>query len=168
MVKYVMTEASRVDFTAYAPMHTFKGWAVQGLAGEIELDCAQPDILSLSATAATMEFETVDTSRTKAMRDYFQLARHSQASFTMTECRQFHSTGDTTYQADMEGVLLFGGIRRLVPITCALTVGESTLDAQIQCKWSFKAYGLKAPRLLFLTVRDIVDIHGNLHFTKSD
>ena len=54
--------------------------------------------------------------------------------------------------------------RRQLPVSFIITRGNSGFSIDLDFKWSFKAYGLKAPRLLFLTVRDIVDISGNGEF----
>ncbi len=164
---YTITGASRVDFTAYAPMHAFKGWTVRDLTGHIEVDFENQTIKEFSAVASTLAFETADAERTQAMKDYFHFAKHPQASFQMTECRQFQRSGERGLQATVAGALELSGVRRLVPIVCAIQNKENDLHMQLRLKWSFNAYGLKAPRLLFLTVRDIVDIQGNLHFTQS-
>jgi hypothetical protein len=62
------------------------------------------------------------------------------------------------------GILELSGIRRQLPIVCMVTKNDEMMIIDLQFKWSFKAYGMKAPRLLFMTVRDIVDIKAHLEF----
>ncbi len=56
------------------------------------------------------------------------------------------------------------GQRRQLPVEFVIIRNGHGFSIDLAYKWSFKAYGLKAPRLLFLTVRDIVDISGKGEF----
>jgi hypothetical protein len=51
-----------------------------------------------------------------------------------------------------------------LPVDFRIIRDDQGFSIDLDYKWSFKAYGLKAPRLLFLTVRDIVDISGKGKF----
>ncbi len=161
-MKYEITDTSRVDFVAYAPMHTFKGWTVQGVTGFFDIDFEEMKVHQVQAEALNEFFDTGYAERNKAMFDFFSFATNKKSSFYLTECKEFTKKTDTTYQISMLGVLEFAGIRRQLPITCILRKDGDSLIASMKVKWSFKAYGIKAPRLLFLTVRDIVDISADL------
>ena len=159
------TEKSRVDFTAQAPMHTFKGWAVEALQGDIEIDFDALTVQKIQATVDAGCFDTGDAGKNKAMVDFFVLEKYPEASFVMTECTEFIQTTANNYKMTVLGILELSGIRRQMPITCMVKKNEGQIEIDLQFKWSFKAYGMKAPRLLFLTVRDIVDIKAHLEFT---
>lgn len=165
-MKYKVTDKSRVDFTAQAPMHTFKGWASKSMQGEITIDFDSLELQHIEVAVETNSFDTGDADKNKAMKDFFNLESHPQASFIMTECCEFCRMADNSYKMTVLGILELAGIRRQLPITCMLTNNNEQIDINLQFKWSFKAYGMKAPRLLFMTVRDIVDIKAHLEFAK--
>ncbi len=157
---YTLSRDFRVDFTAYAPFHTFKGWSIKGIDAQISIDFQHLEILNASATAQTRFFDTGYADRNKAMVDYMQQEKFPEASVEMTECKEFVLQDDGRYRADILAVLEFIGERRQLPITFYVAKESGKITIDLAFKWSFKAYGLKAPRLLFLTVRDIVDIRG--------
>ncbi|PIE65364.1 MAG: hypothetical protein CSA26_03305 [Desulfobacterales bacterium] len=167
-MKYCLTEKCRVDFVAYAPMHTFKGWTTKGLSGFVDVDFSKKRLHHIEAVSLTEFFDTGYDDRNKAMVDFFDLKRNSESSFTMTECREFSDAGKSVYKVVVLGILDFAGIRRQLPLTCYLKDNGDMITLDISFKWSFKAYGIKAPRLLFLTVRDIVDISARLEFKKEE
>jgi len=164
-MKYTVTDKSRVDFTAQAPMHTFKGWAAKGLKGVIEIDFDTLGLQHIQVAVDANCFDTGDADKNKAMKDFFALDSHPEASFVLTECQEFCKMADDNYKMTVLGILELAGIRRQLPITCKLTKNNEQILIDLQFKWSFKAYGMKAPRLLFMTVRDIVDIEAHLVFT---
>ncbi len=147
---------------AYAPMHTFKGWTIQGLTGFFDIDFEEMKVHQVEAVALNEFFDTGYADRNKAMVDFFKFETNKTSSFHLTECKEFKKISDTKYHISMLGVLEFAGIRRQLPITCILLKNGESMTASMKVKWSFKAYGIKAPRLLFLTVRDIVDISADL------
>ena len=167
-MKYVLTDNSRVDFVAHAPLHAFKGWAIGGLQAEAEIDVDQGTLQCLRAEVETRCFDTADRERTRAMSRYFALPDHPRAGFSLSECREFRYLGGNRWRTAMLGVLDFVDIRRQLPLTGLLQMANGRLLWDLQCKWSFKAYGLKAPRMLFLAVRDIVDIAAHLEFIPQE
>ncbi len=166
-MKYKVTDKSRVDFTAQAPMHTFKGWAVEGMKGDLHIDFDSLELQHIEVSVDANCFDTGDTDKNKAMKDFFTLDSHPEASFLMTECREFCRMADNSYKMTVLGILELAGIRRQLPITCMVKKNDTRINIDLQFKWSFKAYGMTAPRLLFMTVRDIVDIKAHLEFTNS-
>jgi polyisoprenoid-binding protein YceI len=167
-LKYVLTDESRVDFIAHAPLHAFKGWAVRGLTGLADLDAAACRLHDVRAAVETRCFDTGDAERNRAMERFFSLDAHPQASFVCGECREFsvlqNKGGGNVHRVTVVGVLDFAGVRRQLPVTGTMRVNDGRLVWDLRFKWSFKAYGLKPPRLLFLTVRDIVDVKAHLEF----
>lgn len=160
-------EKSKAIFIAYAPMHKFKGWVAKGLKGILELDTENFSIENIVASAQTQFFDTGDADKNKAMVDYFDLSTNSETSFTMTGLQGIQSVADDKYRAKILGILDFAGIRRQLPVTCVIQKQDTRIIFDISLKWSFKAYGLKRPQLLFLTVRDIVDINAHLEFVPE-
>lgn len=166
-MKYTLTNNSRVAFTAYAPMHAFKGWAAEGLHGSLKIEFDNLEIRNIVVISEISCFDTGDPERNRAMNNFFSLEKHPEASFVMTECREFCRLDNGRYRITVQGVLELAGIRRQLPITFMIQPDEAQIQLDLEFKWSFKAYGLKAPRLLFLTVRDIVDIKAHLEFTTT-
>lgn len=148
-------------------MHAFKGWVEKGLAGVLEFDREAETISAITATAESDRFETGDAERNKAMEEFFDLKAHPETSFILTECRDFKVITEKRYQATIIGILEFAGIRRQLPIACSIAEQGNRILFDISLKWSFKAFGLKSPRLLFLTVRDIVNINAHLEFVSN-
>lgn len=168
MIYTLDEQASKANFIAYAPMHKFKGWVKEGLKGAIDIDLSANILTNIEAVAKTEAFDTGDVERNKAMEDYFSLQDHLETSFVMTECKSFKKRGGNAYQLTVLGILDFAGIRRQLPISCNVKEGDDgRIIFDLAFKWSFKAYGLKVPRLLFLTVRDIVDINAHLEFVPE-
>lgn len=131
----------------------------------MEIDFDSFTLQHIEATLLTNCFNTGDMKKNQAMTDYFSLKNHPQASFIMTKCRKFSKLTNNSYQLIISGALQFASIHRQLAINCMIKRNATDmLFCNLQFKWSFKAYGLKAPRLLFLTVRDIVDINAHLEF----
>lgn len=167
-MKYLLTQNSRINFTAHAPLHSFKGWAARGLEGRMEIDFEACLLEQTRITLATRWFDTGDIHKNRAMQDFFHLAEHPQAGFVMTECREFNRLEENRFRITVLGILDFAGIRRQMVITSLLTRTGDLISMDLRFKWSFTAFGLKPPRLLFLTVRDIVDIQAHLEFRKQE
>ena len=161
---YKLTGNYDVGFTAYAPLHTFKGWARQGVEAKIGINFDAKTISYARASAKTSCFDTGFKDRNKAMADYMQIQKFSESSIELTEVKAFNQLDDTRYQINALAVLEFMGQRRQLPVDFSITRNGLGFSIDLDCKWSFKAYGLKSPRLLFLTVRDIVDISGKGEF----
>lgn len=164
MANYRLTENYRVDFTAYAPLHTFKGWSSKGLESEIEIDFEKMTVNRIKASAQVCFFETGDRERDRAMMKYMDPETFSEATIEMTECGSFTRTGPEKFSGSALALLSFMGVCRQLPVAFTAERREGRLFVETSLKWSFGAYGLKAPRLLFLTVRDIVDISGHGEF----
>nr|WP_320012568.1 YceI family protein [uncultured Desulfobulbus sp.] len=163
-MKYVLTDNSRVNFVAHAPLHRFKGWAEKGVQGGLEIDLAGGVVRSLHAEVETSCLQTPDQERTQAMRQFFNFADHPYATFKLAQEAALRPVGTDRWNTQMPGILSFVDIHRQLPVKGMLRRENERLIWELQCKWSFKAYGLKAPRLLMLTVRDIVDISARLEF----
>jgi len=159
-MKYMLTQDYRVDFTAYAPMHTFKGWTVKGIEAEVEIDFHSLVLNKLHAVAEVAFFTTGNEDRNKAMSDYLVVGRFPKASVEMIECKSFKKVNRGAYRVSVLAVLEFMSIRRQMPIIFYAVPADGEMKIEVALQWSFKGYGLNAPRLLFLKVRDIVDIKG--------
>lgn len=160
---YELIGGGRVDFTARAPLHLFRGWAESGLSGILQLD----NRLVPSALEARLDndfLRTPDAARTRAMRDYFALVRHPSSSFIMSDLGECAQIDERSYRAVLWGALDFAGVRRRLPVTCLARVGDGEVVMNLRCTWSFRAFGFKRPRLLFLAVADLVDIRAELRF----
>ncbi|MBM9612829.1 YceI family protein [Desulfobulbus rhabdoformis] len=167
-MKYVLTDRSRVNFVAHAPLHKFKGWAEEGLSGGLDIDLEHGMVSSLHAEVETRCFQTPDQERTRAMSQFFNLSEHPYATFKIGQQISLRPAGKDCWSTKMPGILSFVDIHRLLPVIGKLRLENERLIWELQCKWSFKAYGLKAPRLLMLTVRDIVDISARLEFIYQE
>lgn len=154
-----------VGFTAYAPLHTFKGWARQGIEAQMGINFDAGTISYARARAQTCYFDTGFDDRNRALADYMQIDRYPESSIELAEVKAFTRLDDTRFQINALVVLEFMEQRRQLPVSFFITRDDSGFSIDLDFKWSFKAYGLKAPRLLFLTVRDIVNISGTGEFT---
>lgn len=166
---YTLTDNYDVRFTAYAPLHTFKGWTRKEVEAQIGIDFHAQTIAFAKARAKPRCFDTSHADRNKAMADYMQIDKHPEASIELTEVKSFTRMDDTRYKADVLAVLEFMGQARQLPLNLIITrfADKAGFSISLDFKWSFKAFGLKAPSLLFLKVRDIVDISGKGEFTKA-
>jgi polyisoprenoid-binding protein YceI len=150
-------------------MHIFKGWANCGLTGNMEIDFEALSLVSVDAVLDTCCLDTGDKEKNKAMRDFFNLDNHPESRFMMTQCLEFcRLKKDGGYRITVQGILDFAGIRRQLPITANISTDGKKINMDLQFKWSFRAYGLKPPRLLFMSVRDIVDIKAHLEFEQTN
>lgn len=162
--EYKLTANYDVGFTAYAPLHTFKGWSRQGVDARIGINFDAGTISYARASAQTCCFDTGFDDRNRAMADYMQIDKYPESSIELTQVKAFTRLDDTRFQIEALAVLVFMGQRRQLPVSFLITRENNGFSIDLDFKWSFKAYGLKAPRLLFLTVRDIVDISGKGKF----
>nr|WP_321400894.1 hypothetical protein [uncultured Desulfobacter sp.] len=161
---YQLTGEYNVGFTAYAPLHTFKGWTRQGVEAQMGIDFEAKSISYARASAKTVFFDTGFKDRNKAMADYMQIREYPESSIELSEVKKFNRLDDSRYQINALAVLEFMGQRRQLPVDFSIVRDDHGFSIDLDYKWSFKAYGLKAPRLLFLAVRDIVDISGKGKF----
>ena len=164
-MKYILARDYRVNFKAYAPMHTFKGWCTKGVKAEMEIDFNALSLHKLVAVAKVSHFTTGDGARTLAMANYMMVNRFPKASIEMTKCNSFQKLKKGAYRISVVTLLEFMGIQRQLPIIFYAVPTNDGIKIEVAFRWSFKAFGLKAPRLFFLTVRDIVDIKGWGKFT---
>ncbi len=163
-MKYTIdTEKSEADFTAFAPMHKFKGTVSGCITGGVEFDSEECKLSSFTAEADTTAFTTGDAERNKAMQDFFDFPAHPKAGFTLKNPAILTKKDEDEYSGTLQGELEFAGITRDVPLSCFLRRNKSgKLVLGLSLKWSFKTFGIKAPRLLFLTVKDEVEINASL------
>ncbi len=165
---FTLSESYRVEFTAYAPLHTFKGWTVEGVTAAMGIDFEARTITFAHATAKTKYFDTGFDDRNKAMQEFMKIDSLPEASIEMTELTSFTPVDKNRFKISVLAVLEFMGERRQLPIHFTATLTDTDeLTIELDFKWSFKAFGIKAPRLLFLTVRDIVDISGHGTFVPA-
>lgn len=166
---YTLTDNYDVHFIAYAPLHTFKGWTCKEVEAQISIDFDAQTIAFAKARAKTRCFDTGHPDRNKAMADYLKIDQHPEAAIELTEVKSFARMDDIRYKAEVLAVLEFMGQVRQLPLNFIITRSADNMGFSIDLdfKWSFKAFGLKAPSLLFLTVRDIVDISGKGEFTQT-
>jgi len=163
-LQYTLTDNSRVEFIARAPLHSVKGRATTGLAGTAVFDLDQQEVHHIRVTAATGTFQTDDPEKTRAMAKFFTFAEHPETSFIMTGCREFLLLASGNHRITVQGILTFAGIRRQLPITSIIRRSGQNVMWDLQFKWSFTAYGLQPPSLLFMKLRDIVDVRACLEF----
>jgi len=143
-------------------MHTFKGHTTEDVEAEIEIDFNALTLDSARARADVRKFTTLDADRDKAMQAFMDPDANPEAAIEMTKVEAFEQIDDRHYRIQCLAILTFMGIRRQMPVAFSLCRdGNSGFTIDVTFKWSFQAYGLKAPRLLFLTVRDIVEIRGD-------
>ena len=169
MTSYDISEQGyRVDFIAYAPLHRFCGWTVSGVQGDVQFDFEQRKIETMTFSAAVHDFDTGDRIRNKEMMKVFQVESHPLASLIMADCTQFQELKSDLFSIKIMAILEFMGIRRQLPLQLTAQRENSALKLDMAMKWSFKSYGIKAPQLLFLKVRDIVDIHAHLVLNERE
>ncbi len=164
---YTLNSGYDVRFIAYAPLHTFKGWTCQGVEAEMEINFHSGLLTHARAVAQTRHFDTGFDDRNRAMFEYMQVDKYPEASVEMIEQTGFSRLDESRYQVSVQAALEFIGARRRLPLNFMITRNGSGFSIDLDFKWSFRAYGLKAPRLLFLTVRDIVDISGKGEFART-
>ncbi len=157
---FSLTPDFQVDFTAYAPLHTFKGWTNKGVEACMDIDFENLTIVRAKAVAQVSCFDTGDKLKNLAMMEYIRWKKIPEASVEMTEVNEFTAIDESRYKVSIRAVLEFMGIQRNLPLSFTITRKNEGIKVDIVFQWSFKAYGLKAPQLLFLKVRDIVDIKG--------
>ncbi len=163
----IITEKSRADFTAFAPMHKFKGWVDKGIEGELLFDPATTTVSSCTITARTTDFDTGDGERNSAMQEFFDFPAQPKAGFTLNSPALLEKKAEGRYKGELTGNLEFAGVTREVPVRCFLIQKKDDLAIGLSLKWSFKTFGIKRPRLLFLTVKDEVEINASLRCTPQ-
>ena len=130
------------------------------MEGLIEIDFSSQTIVRARAEALTACFDTGDPERNRAMADYMQVTTYPRASIEMTACRELVRLDDTRFRAAVTAELNFVGKRQYLPLTFYINMSQASFEVEMDFRWSFKDHGLKAPSLLFLKVRDHVDIRG--------
>ncbi len=126
----------------------------------MDIDFENLTIVRAKAVAQVSCFDTGDKLKNLAMMEYIRWKKIPEASVEMTQMEEFTPIDESRYKVSIQAVLTFMGIQRTIPLTFSIVRKDEGIKVDLVFKWSFKAYGLKAPQLLFLKVRDIVDIKG--------
>ena len=168
-MKYILKKGkNRIFFTAYAPLHAFKGWSIDGISGEAHIDLDNEQIKAVTIRAETGFFDTGDTFKNEEMHKFIGVKENPQATFTLNECTYFKQVDQNTYYISANGILDFMNIGDKLFLDIVMLRKGKKFSAGIVFKWSFKRHGIKPPRLFFLKLKDKVDIRVHLEFTETD
>jgi hypothetical protein len=168
MMKYILSEEkNRIAFTAYAPLHTFKGWVTESINGEADIDLENKQIENVTVRATTGLFDTGDAFKNEEMHQFIGVKKNPQATFTFNECTYFVQADEHTYHISVNGILDFMDIRRSFPLDIVAIRNGKGFSAGLVFKWSFKGHGIKPPQLFFLKLKDKVDIRVHLDFKEA-
>ena len=159
-MKYTLAPGYRVDFIAHAPLHKFKGWVTREVEAQIDIDVLNQRF-DVTAFGPVQSFDTGNKQKNRAVMDFMMPGKFPNACVDVNQCTNFKEIGENRYQITVLMILEIMGIRRQMPVTFTAVQEDESFFIEAAFKWSFSAYGLKAPRLLFLKVRDIVDIKAS-------
>jgi len=170
-MKYRIDEAkSKIEFKATAPFHKFKGWSEKGFEGEIDIDFKNNIINDIEVIIKTEFFETGDKLKNHEMQKYIKSNKIPNASFKLSEFKKMIKLevypDAESYEIIVIGVLSFMNIERELELNIKASKTEDRLYADVYFDWSFKNYKLKPPHILFIKLKDIVNISAYLEFLK--
>ena len=169
MIYKIDEEKSKVEFTATAPFHKFKGWSETGFDGEIDINFEENIINNIKVIIKTEFFETGDKLKNKEMQKYIKSNIMPATSFKMTEFKKIVKLNTypdaESYDIEVLGILCFMDIKRKLKLNIKASKTENKLYADVSFDWSFKNYGLKPPQILFIKVKDIVKVSAYMEFT---
>ena len=166
-MKYLIKDESIVNFIAYAPLHKFRGKVEDGFSGFIDIDLEKNTLKEIDIEVKTEFFTTGDKLKDKELHKYISSEDIKVASFKSKELRSFKKVKDNIYQIDLLGVLNFMNIERDLKLKFKIVHKEDSIYTELDFNWSFKNFGLKAPQLLFLKVKDKVSISLKFNFTQE-
>lgn len=141
--------------------------------GDREIDPKTRDITSILSMEKSIEsikgdivikslsLKSDDKDRDENMYELLNIKTHPEISYTI---EQVQKKGD---KYKISGTLLLNGIKN--KFTSLAIINESKKRVDITGSFSFKLtqFKLKPPVLIFLTVRDQIDINYNLAYTKG-
>ena len=153
-----------IDFLAYAPLHKFKGKVDNGLNGKINIDFDKNEIIDVNISIQTEFFDTGDFFKNKEMHKYIDSKNIETVSFKLKKFKSMKKLKGDTYQIALIGILKFMNIERDLELKFQIEKKEDKIFTKLKFVWSFKNYGLKPPQLLFIKVKDKLDIIVNFEF----
>jgi len=163
-MRFKIKEDSKVDFLAYAPLHKFRGNIEEGFSGSIEIDFEKKEITEIDIVVETKFFKTGDFLKDKEMHKYISSKKIKTASFKLKKFKKMKKLKKENYQIELIGVLKFMDIERDLDLKFTIEKKEDSIETVFKFVWSFKNYGLEPPHLLFIKVKDKVDITAILSF----
>ncbi len=171
MIYKLDTQKSKIEFTATAPFHKFKGWAEKGLDGYIDIDFENNIINDINVIIKTEYFETGDKLKDKEMQKYIKSNIMPDSYFKLTEFRKITKTDvypdAESYDISVTGILSFMDTERKLDLQIKASKADNRLYADVSFDWSFKNYALKPPHILFIKVKDTVKISAYLEFIEE-
>ncbi|MEM6646538.1 MAG: YceI family protein [Bacteroidota bacterium] len=158
----VDTEASMLEYRGRHPSHNWRGTS-RSVTGEVAYDAANPAASRIMISAPIASFDSGNGTRDANMRKLLNEPENPNVTFTSESVEvTASSTTDEGYVGTWQvaGTLDFNGQRRPLTIEVEVTVSGGLLRAVAAFPVSLTAYEVKRPKLLFVPMRDTLEMEA--------
>lgn len=167
---YVLdTPASTLAYTGSHPAHDWTGTSRQ-VTGTVRVDPAQPAGAQVEITAPVESFDSGNGSRDSNMLDVVEVEDYPDVRFVSSglAIETWRATADGyAGRWRVRGQLTFHGQTRAVEIPVDVLVAGTRLEAKAQFPVSLSEFGVRRPRLMFIPVRDEIQMEARLVATRQ-
>jgi len=158
----VDTEASMLEYRGRHPSHNWRGTS-RRVTGEVVYDAANPAASRIMISAPIASFDSGNGTRDANMRKLLNEPENPNVTFTsetvkVTTSRTTDEGHAGTWQ--VSGTLDFNGQRRPLTIPVEVTVSGGQLRAVAAFPVSLTAHEVKRPKLLFVPMRDTLEMEA--------
>jgi len=99
--------------------------------------------------------------RDKHMRKAIEAMKYLRTTYSISNVKKV----DEHYE--IQGILNLHGIKKPVKLTGDIALNDGKLEMHLKTSFNMSSFGIEPPKLLFLTVRDKINIKIDTTFTKK-
>ncbi|WP_353662259.1 YceI family protein [Hydrogenimonas sp. SS33] len=133
----------------------------RGLTSRLTM-AGMPETIQGSVDISMTVLKSDNAKRDEHMMEAIEADRFPRATYTFEKVTKKRGDGYV-----VEGVLTFHGVKRPLKIDARIFNGARTLSFAGHSSFNMSDYGVQPPKLLFLTVRDRIDLAIDVTFKKE-
>ena len=146
---------SRLQIVAYAPMHRVEIES-SGLSGWIELDVEAGQVTGGEIVAPLSDLTGGDRTKDRELNKFLKTRQHGSATLTLAPSDLTVDGSNVSF--DVTGDMAFQGRTIPVNVRASGTLSDGGIRGDARFSWKLTNMGLKPPKLLFIKVKDDIDL----------
>lgn len=132
------------------------------VTSHLTMDNQDVTTLKGSVDVSLVDFKSDNSKRDEHMAEALDIKQYTQTTYTITSV-----TPSTKGQYSIEGTLNLHGISKPITLTGEITTQNKQVSLKMKTSFKMSEFGIKPPKLLFLTVRDQVDMKIDTTYSEQ-
>lgn len=155
--------SGEIVFTAFSSLHNLVARS-STISGQATGDIEAPSIMMVSLDVESGSFTSGDRLKDYATRDYLDYRKFPTISFKSEEIK-VRRTAVRQFQSEISGQLTIMEATRPINVRSEIRVDdEGRIYGQCAFRISLSDFGLKPPKILFLSIKNFMEIQASLSF----